>query len=405
MNKKSLLCGLALFYATVFAAHAGSMSSREQLASANTGFAFRLLAEINRGQLDTNIFISPYSVSSVLQMVANGAAGKTRDEIQRTLGLTNNNLTAQNEACLALDRLIHAQNTNSILDSANALWYRQGFPIKPEFAACNQQYFQATVTGLDFTNPSSSGIMNGWVNEKTRGRIRSIISGPIHANTQLYLANAVYFKGKWLEPFEVKNTKERPFHLPGGREKNVPLMVRGGSFSYRHGSGYQAVRLPYLDPNLGMYVLLPDPDSSLEKLLSILNGEDWQRVILPGFNNNEGTLELPLFKLDYEVKLNAPLKALGIKTAFDLHTADFQALGNKPTAISEALQNAFVEVNEEGTEAAAATIIMFPPKSVIINPPKPFEMIVDRPFLFIIEDDASHSILFMGAIFDPPLSK
>jgi serine protease inhibitor len=243
------------------------------------------------------------------------------------------------------------------------------------------------------------------VNEKTHGRIPSIISGPIDANTQLYLANAVYFKGKWLEPFEVKATKERPFHLPGRRQKNVPIMVRGGSFSYRHGSGYQAVRLPYMDPELGMYVLLPDPDSSLKKLLSILNGDNWQRVTLPGFSEKSGTLELPRFKLDYGVDLKPPLKALGVKTAFDQDKSDFRALSNEQTFISEACQKAFVEVNEEGTEAAAVTVMAVQKREISINAPKPFEMIVDRPFLFIIEDGASHSILFMGAIFDPPLAK
>jgi serine protease inhibitor len=405
MNKKTLLCGLALFCATAFAAQADSTLLRDQLASANTGFAFKLLEEISREQSDTNIFISPYSVSSVLQMVGNGAGGKTKDEIQRVLGLSNIDSNSQNEAYFDLDRLIHGGNTNSILHSANALWYRQGFAVKPGFVACNQQYFQATVTGLDFDNPSSIDIMNGWVNEKTHGRIPSIVSGPIDPNTRMYLANAVYFKGKWLDPFEAKDTKERPFHLPGGRQKNVPLMVRGGSFSYRHGSGYQAVRLPYVDPGLAMYVLLPDTDSSLKKLLSTLNGDNWQRVTLPGFSQRSGRLELPRFKLEYGVDLNAPLQALGIKKAFDIEKADFRALGNEPTFISEALQKAFVEVNEEGTEAAAATIVSFNTRGMDLDPPKPFEMIVDHPFLFIIEDGASHSILFMGAIFDPPSPK
>ena len=211
MKIKSLPCWLALFCATAIAAQADPILFRDQLASANTGFAFKLLGEINRAQPDTNIFISPYSVSSVLQMVGNGAGGKTRDELQHVLGLSSIASNFQNQACLDLDRLIHGQNTNSILNSANALWYRQGFPVKPAFIACNQQYFQATVTGLDFNNPASPEIINGWVNEKTHGRIPSIISGPIDGAIQMYLINAVYFKGKWLEPFEVKATKERPF--------------------------------------------------------------------------------------------------------------------------------------------------------------------------------------------------
>ena len=285
------------------------------------------------------------------------------------------------------------------------LWYRKGMPVRPEFLVCNKQFYGAQVGGLDFNDPASVDIMNAWVNQMTRGRIPSIVSGPIDSETYLYLANAVYFKGGWLVPFEAKDTKERAFHLRGGQQKQLPMMARTDEFSYRRGTGYQAVRLHYKGWNMAMYVFLPDADSSPEKLLAIMNGDNWQRITLPGFKEQKGTLALPRFKLEYGVDLKKPLRALGLNHVFGV--ADFSGISSAGGSIGEALQKTFVEVNEEGTEAAAATMMTIP-SGIEMNPPKPFEMIVDRPFLFVIhhaEGEGSGSILFMGVVFDPSASR
>ena len=380
---------------------AASLTDPQKLASADTGFAFKLLKEIAREQPAQNIFISPYSVSSVLQMVCNGAGGKTKEEMQQVLGTSGMTLAAVNQANQNLSRAITAGCSNVVLNSANAIWYRKGIPVKPEFIACNQQFYQVQVEGLDFNDPASVGIMNAWANEMTHGRIPNIVSGPIHPLTRLYLANAVYFKGGWFLPFEAKDTKERAFHLLGGQQRIVPMMVQTRDFAYREGTGYQAVRLGYKDRNLGMYVFLPHANSSPEKLLAIMHGDNWQKITVPGFSQSNGTLVLPRFKLEYRVDLKKPLRALGLRHAFE--ASDFSSVSSTPLFISEALQKAFVEVNEEGTEAAAATIVALT-KGYDPNPPKPFEMIVDRPFLFVIhhsDPDGSGSILFMGVVFDP----
>jgi len=385
-------------------APAAAPTDQHKLASANTGFAFKLLKEIAKEQPAQNVFISPYSVSSVLQMVCNGARGKTKEEMQQVLGTSGMTLAAMNQANLNLSRAITTGCSNVVLNSANAIWYRKGIPVEPDFIACNKQFYQAQVEGLDFNDPASVGIMNAWVNERTCGRIPSIVVGPIDPLTYLYLANAVYFKGGWFTPFEAKETKERVFHLRGGQEKKLPMMTRTADFSYRRGTGYQAVRLPYKDWDLAMYVFLPEKDSSPEKLLGIMNGDNWQRITLPGFSERKGTLVLPRFRLDYGVDLKKPLRALGLRHAFE--AADFSAMSSVPLFISEALQKTFVEVNEEGTEAAAATMV--PGSSGIeMNPPKPFEMIVDRPFLFVIHHSGHNgngTILFMGVVFDPGAS-
>jgi serine protease inhibitor len=191
------------------------------------------------------------------------------------------------------------------------------------------------------------------------------------------------------------------FHLRGGQQTKVLMMTQTRGFSYRQGTGYQAVRLGYKDRNLGMYVFLPDANSSPEKLLALMHGGNWERITLPGFSERHGTLILPRFKLEYRVDLKKPLRALGLRHAFE--AADFSSMSSTPLFISEALQRAFVEVNEEGTEAAATTIVAMT-KGYDPNPLKPFEMIVDRPFLFVIhhsDPDGSGSILFMGVVFDP----
>lgn len=381
-----------------FGLYAAPPADQQKLASANAGFAFKLLKELTKEQPGTNIFISPFSASSALQMVCNGAAGQTKVEMAQVLETTGFQQDGLNEANRVVDKSLNGGNTNVILTTANAIWYRKGTPVKPEFIACNQQFFGATVDALNFDDPHSIDIMNAWAKEKTYGRINGIANGPIDPLTELFLANAVYFKGKWDVPFEIKNTKDRAFHLRGGRQKKVPMMEQARQFMYRQGTGYQAVRLPYQGWNLAMYVFLPNANSSPEKLLGILNGDKWQRVTEPGFSEREGTVVLPRFKIECGVELKQPLKALGMRAAFA--KADFSGISAVPLFVSAIRQQTFVEVNEEGTEAVAVTEMTIA-AGIEMNPPKPFEMIVDRPFLFLIVDEQTGTILFIGVVFNP----
>jgi serpin B len=353
---------------------------------------------MSKEQAGSNIFISPYSASAALQMVCNGARGQTRSEMQQVLGTSGLPAEAVNGANRDVDKSLNGQGTNIILNAANAIWCQKGCTIKPEFIACNQQFFGATVGTLDFGDPRSVGVINAWASEKTHGRINEIADGLVGSLTELFLANAVYFKGKWEEPFEVKDTKERPFHLRGGGQKQLPMMEQSRRFTYRQGSGYQAVQLPYVGWSLGMYVFLPDVGSNPEKLLSIMTGDTWQRVTKPGFSERQGTLVLPRFRLEYGVEMKRPLTALGMKSAFD--GADLSGISEPSLFISAVRQRTFVEVNEEGTEAAAVTAVTVA-SAIEMNPPKPFQMVVDRPFLVLIADEQTGVILFMGVVFDP----
>ncbi len=373
----------------------------QELASANTDFAFNLLMELSKEKPHENIFISPFSVSAILQMMCNGAKGKTLDEMNRVLGTTGLDSGARNAAAKEILQSINGQNTNVILSTANAIWIRKGISVSPSFNSCNAQYFGSTIGTLDLSSPQAIGAINAWVQEKTHGKISSILDQPLDRQDALFLANAVYFKGNWLDQFHKELTKERDFHLLGGGLKKLPLMEKYSSgFVYHRSTGYQAVRLAYKDANLGMYIFLPDFGSSVDELLKTITSDRWKRVTRPGFERREGFLMLPRFTLRHEVRLNESLKALGIRRAFDLGE-EFIGIAPGPVWISWILQKAFVDVNEEGTEAAAVTGAAVGYGGLREPLPKPFQMIVDRPFFFLIHDGRTDSILFMGVVYDP----
>jgi serpin B len=402
MKPTNSLIAVLVLFAGLYQADA-ALTDQEKLAAANNGFAFNLLKQLAKDQPTANIFISPYSASTVLQMVGSGADGPTRIEMQQVLGTTGLSSDAVSSANKDIAQSLNNGNTNVILTIANAIWYRKGSPVKPEFIVRNQQFFDCTIGTFNLSDPHPEDVINAWASDKTHGKISRIADGGLFSvdTARLFLANAVYFKGKWEDPFEVKDTKDRPFYLHGGSQKTVSMMTQTRTFTYRRGTDYQAVRLPYQGENLAMYVFLPDINSSLEKLLGIMNGDSWQRVTRPGFSKKEGTLVLPKFKLEYGVELIQPLQALGMKKAFGKDNSDhFPGIGSG-IGIYDMRQKAFVEVKEEGTEAAAVTLLAMADSAEAMPSPNPFQMIVDRPFLFLIEDKQTGTILFMGVMFNP----
>ena len=378
---------------------AASPADEARLAAADTGFAFGLVKELAREQPAKNIFISPYSISTVLQMVCNGAAGSTKQEMASVLGTSGLETQALNEACKELDQSIRSAQSNVVLSIANAIWYRVGVELRPTFVSVNQDFFGAKMDALDFTDPRSSGIINTWADENTHGRIKQIISGSMPSDAQVILANAIYFKGSWERKFDPKATKERAFHLQDRRQPQVAMMQQSGEFQYQEGKGCQSVRLPYAGGRLGIYVLLPEAGSSVEKLLASLDAQSWQNQLWRQFVSRKGSLVLPRFKLEYGAELKRPLTAMGMTLPFS-RGADFSGMSPTPLYLSEVRHKSFVEVNEEGTEAAAVTLGVMRHSSVQ-RPIAPFEMVVNRPFLFVIEDNLTNAILFMGVVFDP----
>ena len=394
-NTRQIL--LVLICISGFSALADTPADQDSLTAANTGFAFDLLKQIVGKQPDGNVFISPYSVSTVLQMVGDGAAGRTKQEMESVLHV--NGLAERDAACKSLDQSITSGQNDVTLSLANSIWFKQGVELKPEFVAGCTNYFQAETGALDFTSPQSAKIINDWAATNTHGRIKDIVQWPMNPLTRVILANAIYFKGRWAHEFDKRATKDHAFTPPDGTQIQVPMMQQHGHFDYVQAKGFQAVRLPYAGGGLEMYLFLPDNGSDIKKLLAGFDGSAWQNKILPQFRDHEGTVALPRFKLNYDVTLNEPLEALGIKRAFS-SDADFSAMSAEKLFLSEVKQKSFVEVNEEGTEAAAVTTVTMR-ASVMMRPESPFEMIMDRPFFFVIGDKTTRSILFMGIVSNP----
>lgn len=394
---KRVFGGILLWLVTAIAL-AGDVPG---LAQAGNGFAFSLLSHVAQGKATQNIFISPYSVSIALQMLSNGAGGKTRAEI---LSALNAGHLAQNEIngyYKELNSSLTSQS-NVVLDLANSIWYNRGFELKPGFVSTNEAFFGATLASVNFETPESADTINQWADNSTRGKIPEIVSFPFPANTQMILADAIYFKGEWAEPFDTRLTQKRYFYLTGGMIKERPMMSRGSRFQYEEGDGFQAVQLPYAGNRLQMILFLPVTNSSPVKLLAGMNGTNWADKILPGFSSREGTVVFPKFKMHFRALLNKPLEALGIREAFVPGTANFSDMSADALFVSEILQKSYVDVNEQGTEAAAVTTVTVG-RSMAMRSPKPFEMIVDRPFFFVISDKPTDTILFMGIVNDPTL--
>ena len=360
------------------------------VASANTRFGFKLLQDLRERESGGNIFISPLSISIALTMTYNGAVGETERAMAEVLEIDALDLSTVNNANKALRDSIENPDPKVQISIANSIWSRQGIEFNPEFLDRNRVFFGAEIAALDFNSPQATDIINEWVDTNTNGKIEKIVER-IDPQTLLFLINAIYFKGNWQDEFDKSLTRSGTFHLPNGTQKRVQMMRREGEYLYFRGENFEATSLPYGDGRLGMYIFLPNPNSNLNKFLRNLNAENWEDWISQ-LQDRRQTMMLPRFKLEYEVRLNDTLEALGMEIAFG-GGADFSGMGPN-LFISEVRHKTFVEVNEEGTEAAAVTAVVG-----VKSLPPAFR--VDRPFFFAIYDAETETILFMGTVTEP----
>lgn len=371
----------------------------QRLIEANNGLGFNLFRELTESNPEKNIFISPSSVLTALAMTYNGAEGGTRAAMEKTLQLEEMTMEEVNKAFADLLTILRNPDPKVELTVANSLWAREGVDFHEDFLTRNRDYFDAEVTEIDFNDAGAADIINGWVKEKTRDRIDGIVEPPINPDTILFLINAIYFKGEWTEPFDPDLTRELPFNRPDGTKKEIPVMFQRNDFRYLENELFQAVILPYgKNERVSMYIFLPAESAGLEQLYAELNSANWNEWIA-SFSSMEGEIGLPRFKFEYETSLNDTLKSLGMGIAFDDNAADFSGMRPIPPrlVISEVKHKTFVEVNEEGTEAAAVTSV----EVGVTAMPETFSMIVDRPFFFTITDDITGTILFMGSVLEP----
>ena len=361
-------------------------------------FAFKLFRELIRANGTSNVFCSPLSVMLCLMMVWEGATGETRERMAKVLEIVEDP-----EGCQRFLKAALAISSPGIeLAIANSLWCDEQAQMLPNFLALAREKYAAEVVSLPFQSPDAVPRINAWVADKTRGKIGSIID-TLPPLALLVALNAIYFKGLWKAPFEKSLTREERFFTPRNQSIIVPMMTRSGYYPYHEESAFQAVRLPYQGDRVGMYIFLPSKKSGLPAFLRTLTSAqwaDWMRT----FAQTQGLVGLPRFKFEHHLELVPILSKLGMSDAFDTERAQFDgmALPPPPIYISRAIHRAVVEVNEEGTEAAAVTAIVYAMASArSFRPPRMFQMIVDRPFFFVIRDDHSNMILFMGAVTDP----
>jgi serpin B len=378
-------------------AQSPNQSVDSRLVEANTKFGFKLFQEVLKQDNNKNVFVSPTSIAIALSMTYNGASGETQQAMAKALELQGMSLPDINQANEALKATLEKADPDVQLSIANSLWAKQGTPFKPEFLQSNQQFYKAKVTELNFSNPEATKTINNWVKENTRGKIAQIIN-QIQPDDVLFLINAVYFKGNWTKQFDKSQTTERPFYLSSGTQKQHPMMSQSGKYRYYENEAFQAVSLPYGKGRLSLYVFLPKKNTNLNEFGQQLSLANWQQW-MSQFQMRSGSIQLPRFKFDYDIQLNNALKALGMETAFS-DRANFSNMTPASVAIDEVKHKTFIEVNEEGTEAAAATSVGMVLTSAPM-PQEPFQMVVDRPFFCAIQDNQTGTILFMGSIQEP----
>lgn len=366
--------------------------------SANVKFGFNLFSQLLIGDRNKNIFVSPPSVALALAMTYNGASGNTQEAMAKALELQGMNLQQINSSYAELKASLKNLDPKVKLSIANSLWVDKDVSLKADFIQNNQDFYQARVTSLNFSDTDTPSKINNWVKENTQGKIDTIVDN-IDPSKVLFLLNAIYFKGNWTREFEQDKTAPFDFYLSSGQTKEHPMMSQSGEYQYYETENFQAVSLPYGESGrTSFYIFLPKQNSNLNSFYENLNGVNWEKW-MSQFAKREGFIRLPRFKIDYETTLNDALSALGMKEAFS-DNANFSAMGGD-LKISEVKHKTFVEVNEEGTEAAAITSIGIRAMSAIIPAQEPFRMIVNRPFFCVIRDNRTQSVLFMGSIVEP----
>jgi serpin B len=395
MTGNHLLVVLAL--ALVIGAPARA-AQPQSLVEGNTAFALDLYGQLKAEA--GNLFFSPYSISTALAMTYAGARGETEKQMGQVFHFGDDQRALHGAFGQLQRQLGQAGKAKGIeLNVANALWAQKGHPFLPAFLDTAKGQYQANIAQADFKARADAvrGEINGWVAQKTRDKIRDILpAGSVDAATRLVLANAIYFKGAWAKPYDKTRTTTQPFHLTASRQADVPLMHHPDNVRYLENPEFQAVELPYSGGGLSMVILLPRQVEGCGQL------EAWLTPALLSdtlhqMRQQKVEIFLPRFKLESNFKLNNTLARMGMPDAFA--KADFSGMdGTRSLFISGVFHKAWGEVNEEGTEAAAATAVVMT-KTALALPPPVFR--ADHPFIFFIRDTGSGSLLFLGRLADP----
>jgi serpin B len=367
--------------------------------SAANAYSFSLWNAINSTARDSNVFVSPLSASFALGMTMNGANGQTYDEIRSALQFGGASLAAIDTGYKSLIALLSGLDPSTTMLIANSIFYRKDFPFEQTFLSSATTWFDAEVKPQDFNDGSGTlSAVNGWASAKTNGRIPNVLE-QVKPEDVMYLLNAIYFKGSWRDKFDPSQTRDAPFHPSTGSDQPAKLMYRQATMPYAETSAYQAVDLAYGDSAFTMTVLLPKPGTTVEQVASSFTSASWQ-ALTTSFGNRLVALWLPKVTLSWKRSLVEDMKSLGMRIAFVPDGADFTRMSTlgKNLYVSLLQQNTFVSVDEEGTEAAAVTTVGIS----VTSAPLATEMRVDHPYIFVIRERLSGTILFMGKVVRMP---
>ncbi len=351
-----------------------------------------------------NTFISPTSLFMALSMVYNGADGVTKTEIANVLQAEGIDVDEMNQANASLMSILQSDSEEIQLTIGNSIWLNENYQFQNQFAQDNQDYFNAEIQEIDIFDSTSADTINDWVSESTNNKIEKIVQNPLDSRLVAILINAIYFKGDWQFEFDDKQTEKRTFYLEDGTTKEVQLMTLNEELAYLENENFQAISLPYGDGEMSMNIFLPREDFALKEFKTILTNDSFKKWKIE-FQKQEVSIMLPKFQMEYEVVLNEALEKLGMPSAFYEKDANFSKMvtinDTNPIWISQVKQKTFIDVNEEGTEAAAVTSVEMVKESASAT----IKMEVNRPFFIAITDEKTDAILFMGSISNPQEGK
>jgi serine protease inhibitor len=374
-------------------------ATQSKVLQSSNQFGINLFDNLAANQSQTrNLFISPLSVYLALTMTYNGASGQTATEMKTALGFDGLTDEEINESCKELVDIILNIDPKVILKIANSIWYRNNFEVETNFLNTNQHYFDATVHASNFNDPATVGLINDWVKSKTNQKIDKVVSY-IDPNTVMYLINAIYFKGAWKYKFETNNTFSGNFTCGNSMIVSTKYMNQKVSLKHMSNDIFSAVELPYGNSGFSMMILLPNAGKKTGDIIQNFTSTNWNQWC-NSMDSSEVLLKIPKFKFTYDSVINESLKTLGMPRAFDPTAAEFAKINpHAQLFISKVLHKSFVEVNEEGTEAAAVTSVEI---GVTANLPGVI-FSADRPFIFAIKENTTQTILFSGLVNNPNL--
>ena len=383
-------------------------SVEKQLSESSNTFAFNLLKTVyaDKDEKDKNILISPLSATLALSMLNNGAVGATGEEIRQTLGFGDVSNEVINSYAQKIVNAMQTLDPRGVFESANSIWIQNEFPVLNKFKQINQQYYEAEIQNVDFSKPSTVNLINNWTSEKTHGKIPEILN-EIDPFTRLILSNALYFKGYWTEHFDKNLTFDAQFHTSTGEKQTVPTMKNTFHNHYTKVDNCAAAHLPFGNGAFSIVVVLPNEDTDIRTIIEQMDQEWWENITdyygkaaVEMYSKNQIfvlNLEIPRFKLEYERTLNSDLMALGMQTSFSAEKADFSLISeNKPLWISGVKQKTFAQMDEDGMEAAAVTIVGTLGANLYEYIPVDFK--VNRPFLYFIKEQSTGLIFFAGVM-------